>query len=367
MVPQERVYSVKLAPRESAADGLKRLLLLMGDNTRFFKARNRILLKPNFVAPFSGVTTDLAIIDGLVKKIREAGAIPFIAESSGFEFDTESTFKILGIDAYARKNDIELINLDHEDFQRISWGKSGKYWEVSRRIFTCDGIINLPVLKRHSVTVLSGAVKNLMGFLSRNSRRFLHCRNLEEGLVFLSKSLPSMLHIVDARTVFSRAVFGTSGNLGYLFGGMNPFALDRAGASAMGLNPACIPHLQPAVPFEIKGESLPALSLSKNASKRTKNFFPFFYRAAYCLDLLKVKIIGGNSIIPNLHWTFGLHPVLKTKNECELRRVASLCPVGAVSMEKKKIIKKKCQCVRCLRCCQEAEDIVGLRGFHPPG
>ena len=48
---------------------------------------------------------------------RNAGGVPVVAESSGYEFDTEKTFKILGVRSFLTKRNVEVINLDEHDFE----------------------------------------------------------------------------------------------------------------------------------------------------------------------------------------------------------------------------------------------------------
>ena len=77
---------------------------------------DKVLIKPNLVAPSEKATTDTYLLECVISTVLEIGAKPIVAESSGFEFSTEKTFEILGIDLLCKKYDIPLINLDIEEF-----------------------------------------------------------------------------------------------------------------------------------------------------------------------------------------------------------------------------------------------------------
>ena len=88
------------------------VLSAMGGMSNFVKPGNLVLIKPNFVAPFPHATTSLEVLEAIVDSVRRCGGQPVIAESSGYEFDTEVTFKILGAYEFASKIDVKLVNLD---------------------------------------------------------------------------------------------------------------------------------------------------------------------------------------------------------------------------------------------------------------
>ena len=82
---------------------------------------------------------------------------------------------------------------------------------------------------------------------------------------------------------------------------------------------------------------------------------------------MKCSIAGGHSILPILHWHFGVHPELGDLNESELKNLSMLCPMGAIDIKRRKIIKGKCMKVRCLRCYNELGPYkIILKGFNRP-
>ena len=103
------------------------LLAPLGGLEAFVKPGEKVLIKPNLVAPFLHAVTDLNLLSIIVKKIFECGGIPIIGESSGFEFNTEKTFSILGVYELAKKLKVKFINFDKEAFVEIRLkGTGGK-------------------------------------------------------------------------------------------------------------------------------------------------------------------------------------------------------------------------------------------------
>jgi uncharacterized protein (DUF362 family) len=338
----------------------------MGGLSQWLSPGDRALIKPNFVAPFPKATTDLNFVDVLVKHVKEVGAIPVIGESSGFEFDTEATFDILGVKQFAQDKNVELINFDKAGYMEIRLDNGLGRVEISKAVLDVKLIINLPILKQHVITKVSGAVKNLFGLLSKPSRRRLHCYRIEAGIAALAKGFDRILHLVDARCPLSRPVFGESRPLGLCLAGLNPFALDHFGSKLLGINPQKIKHLRGTGAYKVEGDVADILSLPSCQNPLRKCMHRMLYAAGFFLDDIKCRTFGGRSIIPSLHWHFGVHPEIRDLIPEELHRLSLICPVGAIDLRQGKIVREKCIEVRCLRCHYSAPNKVLLKGFNLP-
>jgi uncharacterized protein (DUF362 family) len=81
-------------------------------------------------------------------------------------------------------------------------GKSLKEVKVHEAIMEADVFINIPVLKHHGGTGMTGAIKNLMGVVW--DRMYYHGNNLNQCIAdFLSVRRPD-LNIIDAYRVVTR-------------------------------------------------------------------------------------------------------------------------------------------------------------------
>lgn len=365
------VFSRRVDPEGDATEVACELLDALGGLEGRFGAGARVLIKPNFVAPFPAATTDLAVIAAVAERVRAAGGEPVVGESSGYEFAADSTHAVLGVRPYLEARGIEFANLDEHPYEEVTLATTGQRVELSRLAIEADFLVNLPVLKGHTITKMTGAVKNLFGLLSRDSRRRLHVSGLHDGINALARHFPDALHLVDARNLLVRAVFSDVRPLGFFLASEEPFALDHFGSQLLGIDPDSVAHLGGVPDYVVDGAlpggEAPAGGLSRRDTPRER-IHRAMYQAFYLVDEVKSRTVGGESLIPHLHWTLGVHPELGELSDAELHRLAELCPVGAIDVERRRIVPEKCMPVRCMACLRAAEepDAVRLGGLNPP-
>lgn len=345
---------------------LERLLAGVGGLEPWVHRGGRVLIKPNFVAPFPAATTDLAVVAFFVEAVRRHGGVPIVGESSGFEFDTQATFRVLGVEELARRLNVALVNFEAGGYDSVDLGAGLGSVEVARAAVHADLIVNLPVLKGHSVTLMTGAVKNLFGVLSKPSRRRVHAVGLHRAIHALARHLePKCLHFVDARRLLRRAVFAPAEPLGYVLASSDAFALDHLGCGLLGVLPEQVRHLGPAPRYTIDGDA-PRLP---EAPRRPPLSYPLrraAYAASYAFDHLQSRLFRGPSLLPVLHWHFGVHPELAPAlSPQQIAEVARSCPVGAIAPDGT-IRRNLCAPVRCLSCERAHPNLVQLRGLRPP-
>jgi len=362
------VYSRRLTLEADPCSVLSELLDKIGGLRGRINKGDIVLIKPNFVAPFPNATTDLRFIDFFIERIRDAGGVPVVGEASGYEFGSEVTFDILGVRSFLAARDIELVNFENAKYISVDIGSGLAPVEIAESAMQAKLIINLPVLKGHTITRITASAKNLFGFLSKPSRRYLHFNHLEEAIASLAKRFDNAIHFVDARLLLTRAVFGQSQPLGYCLAGTDPFALDHFGSRLLGIDPSAVKHLAGTTDeYTVDGavpEILPPLKRKDSLKDRLHRWI---YSGFYRTDHIKCSLFGGKSIIPHLHWYLGVHPQIGRVTDDQMEELASICPVGAIDAKRCKIIKKKCIKVRCLKCYRESEPgRIILKGFGRP-
>jgi uncharacterized protein (DUF362 family) len=360
------VYAERLADGEVLEPTLNSLLASLGGLESRVRAGDRVLIKPNFVAPFAKATTDLAVIDFFVRKVRELGAVPLLGESSGYEFDTRSTFEVLGVERFARERGLELIDFEQGEFVDVDLGPGLPTVPIAKVAVDAKLIINLPLLKGHTITRLTCAVKNLFGLLAKDGRRFLHSHALEPAIAGIARRMNHALHFVDARHQLERAVFAESRPLGWFLAAENPFALDHFGARLLGINPLAVKHLSDVPTYDVVGPEPESFPRPCKKNSLFQRFHRALYSAFYRVDDVKHRAIGGESILYDLHWYLGVHPALKPLTAEQARTVAASCPVGAIDADERTIRRTVCRTVRCLNCYREHPTLVELRGLNRP-
>jgi hypothetical protein len=192
---------------------------------------------------------------------------------------------------------------------------------------------------------------------------------LHEGNAALSRHFRNSIHLADARNLLVRAVFSDVRPLGFFLASDDPFALDHFGSRLLGIDPDSVLHLDSVPDYRVEG-ALPEGSeaeLSRRDAPRDR-FHRAMYSAFYLVDEIKSRTVGGDSLIPHLHWTLGVHPEIGELSDAELERLAQLCPVGAIDVAGRRIVAEKCMPVRCMMCLRAASepDAIRLKGLNPP-
>ncbi len=375
------VFYIDSGHKTPVAEKVYSVLEALGGLERIVHPRNIVFIKPNFVAPFCHATTSLEILEALIRKVKECGAEPVIGESAGFEFDTDKTFEVLGLYKFGRRNNVRIVNLDKERFESVRL-QSGivREVEISALALRADVLINVPKLKRHSVTKVTISAKNLFGLVSRESRRRLHAFGLERGIFELSRVVRSSLVLVDASVVGSRAVYGEYEKLGAIIGGTDPYAVDMFCCRILKENYNKIGYLRIArnrgfISEEAK-YATPVQGFDEAhffpdpVGKRepfTNMIYRVLYQAVYLLDILYNKIIKRWSFIPALHFYLGIRPYLDKANCTGCGKCLEICPVAAIEIAKKSINAYLCMPLRCMRCVPACPvNAISIRGRNVP-
>jgi len=135
-----------------------------------------VFIKPNMIGlfpPHQHATTHPLVISAIAKFFREAGAKVIVGDNCGMGGYglNQKVAQVTGIidavnDAY--KNiamNTSLVSLGSKFMDSIA---------VSRDILEADVLINVPKMKTHSLTVVTGAVKNMFGIVAGAGKSLCH-------------------------------------------------------------------------------------------------------------------------------------------------------------------------------------------------
>ncbi len=212
-----------------------------------------VLLKPNIIGqntPSQCTTTHPAVVDAVCRLLSERSCRIVIGESSAFyqKDHTMRGFKTSGIEAVALKYGAELVAFERDGVRLFSHPDNRILPSVllCERFMRVDYIINLPKLKTHAFFQLSGAVKNLFGFVPGGTKyeyHFIMGRGKDlfgEKLVDIFQIVKPSLHIMDAvwgLEGFGPAATGKPKHTGLILLSDNPFAMDFAVSGIIGYDP----------------------------------------------------------------------------------------------------------------------------------
>lgn len=183
-------------PEELLRAGLKSY----GAFGKLIKSGSTVVIKANFSwygNPEKGCNTNPDLLAALVKTCREAGAKKVRVLDLAID-PAAMCLKLSGIKAAVEAAGGEVADLLRAATENINSG-SLKNFPVYTEALRADCLINVPILKSHGVTVMTAALKNLMGLTP--DRQAMHRLGIHETIVDLASVIKPHFHIIDAYRV----------------------------------------------------------------------------------------------------------------------------------------------------------------------
>lgn len=211
------------------------------------KNKKSAILKPNIVIPAkagSAIITHPAVVEAVINVLEKKGIKDIvIAEGPGVGQDETKAFELSGYHKLAAKKNVKLINLNKAERVELKW----KYGTINlpKLVLESDLYINMPKMKTHGQTVVTLAMKNQKGLLSRADKQKFHKLGLHEPLVELAKVVRSHLVIVDAIEGMEGEgpLNGKKKKVGVLVIGTNQVETDMVCCGIMGIDHKNVEHI----------------------------------------------------------------------------------------------------------------------------
>ena len=221
--------------------------------TRDFRNKS-VLIKPNLgflSSSGTGIVTHCEVVRGVIRFMKEAGALPFVGDSCIFGVNQQEAFEKSGALAVTREEGVDLINLDEGEpvVIEIPAPLAVDQVKISSHVAHADCIVSVPVMKTHMYTIASLSLKNMKGCLyQREKMRFHHLReeerfaawhafkNLDRAVADLSSGLYADLVVIDGIVAMEGLgpMIGEPKPLGLVLAAEDPIAADTAAAFLMG-------------------------------------------------------------------------------------------------------------------------------------
>jgi uncharacterized protein (DUF362 family)/Pyruvate/2-oxoacid:ferredoxin oxidoreductase delta subunit len=355
---------------------------LIGFDPKQFQNK-KVVLKPNLLtgaAPEKAVITHPVFFHAALEIVKENGGIPILAENPA----TRPLSKVADAVGYTTITDAEGIQVaDVRRTSAILVDKPLKFkrFEISSIFCEADFIVNLPKLKTHSLTILTGAVKNFLGTIPGMGKSQWHLRapsskefselllDLNECLYTGLKQPVKFLHIMDGIVGMEGEGPGPSGKprpVGAILVSEDPIALDLAAARLIDLDISAIHTItggfqrpfgiSSAAELSVVGERIADLKPSDYKSPRKKNLWDWLLRSPFIAKRFK------NALIEK--------PVPR-KEACTLcYQCKTICPAGAIDVQdtnKQVPAYDYDKCIRCFCCmeiCPEAAIVLKRGGLQ---
>jgi len=249
-MPQISLVKCSTYNQSEVDAAVKKAVDLLGGMSVFVKPGNKVLLKPNLLSaktPDQAITTHPAVVEAVIILVKEAGGIPMVGDSPAGAFKSlEEFWNTTGMLEVCRRHSVELISFEKSGVQQKEC--NGKKYHLARPVLDADVIINLPKLKTHSLTLMTGAVKNMYGVIPGLKKSMYHKQapkpwDFSKLVVDIYALAKPHLTIVDA--VVGMEGLGPSAgsprNLCFVMAGQDGVALDSYAAHLLGKKPLEIP------------------------------------------------------------------------------------------------------------------------------
>ncbi len=340
--------------RDAVHAAVKRSVDLVGGIHAFVRPGELVLLKPNLLKgrpPEDAVTTHPEIVRAAIRLVREAGGVVMVADSPGMG-ELRRVAEKAGILAVIEEEGALLAG-DEDPVQVRNRGRFQRF-EVARWAHEADAIINLPKLKTHGMTTLTGAVKNLFGCVPGKRKVQWHFNTGVNHDLFM-RMLVELCALLAPRLTIMDAVVGMEGNgpgsgdprgIGAVLAGADPVAVDVVSSRLVGVDVERLPVLRAAAEAHI-GETDAA-------------------RITVLGDPQEDLAISGFRIPPPSHLEWRLpewarralkdalttRPVIDRDACIRCGICQGHCPQGAIESSRDGLRIRYRDCIRCF-CCQE--------------
>jgi uncharacterized protein (DUF362 family) len=279
--PQEQVYRLPdfrieasaVRPDLAVVHGLqvepmvREAVQRLGGIGRFIQKGDKVLLKPNVGwdrQPEQAANTNPEVVGAMARLCREAGAEAVWVSDVSLN-DPQRCFARSGILAAAQQAGAEVRLPGSNDFwQTDMQGELLKVWPVSRFFHLADKLINLPVVKHHSLCGCTLAMKNWYGVLG-GRRNQLH-QQIHTSIVDLAAAVRPTLTLMDATRVLKHNG-PTGGSLedvsveNTLIAGTDEVAIDTYCLRFLGVAPEAVPFLAMGAQRGLGTQDLPTLRM----------------------------------------------------------------------------------------------------------
>ena len=217
------------------------------------KLGSPLILKPNLCTDNDHTgcaNVKVEVIEALVDHILEGDKdveIRVVESDSGSKY-ADKAFERYGYKAYVDRLsgqgvNISLHNLSKSPLTRFDY--DGYYFrnpELPSSLGDAGSFASVALAKTHSLTMVTGALKNMFGLLPRKDQNFYHPK-IHEVILDLNRMFRSSLCLIDGRMGLEGVISGNPRSLGCVILGRNPVSVDATMARVMGFDPERIRHI----------------------------------------------------------------------------------------------------------------------------
>lgn len=337
---------------------LRKGIELVGGLERVVKPGGRVFVKINHLPPPSlperGIITHPVFVEAVLELLKEITTD--ITVGDDIQSYGKDGYQVSGFREMCERAGVRLINLREAGFVEVPCqGHFLKKVHLSRVALDADVIINLPKLKTHSLTLLTGGVKNLYGTIPSGLRTRFHGEyngreDFSQLLVDIFAAAKPKLTIMDGIVAMEGEgpSAGRLRNLELILISSDAVALDAVATRIIGLDPKEVLTTRTAHErglgvgdlrdIEVVGERIESVAVSDftppaSAANMVVSRLPRFLSRFFVRQLaIRPRVVARHCV------------------GCAACQKA--CPVGAISIRGEKAKIDRRMCIQCM-CCHE--------------
>lgn len=235
---------------DSPAAITKEAIAALGGMNRFVARGDVVMIKPNIGwdrTPEMAACTNPEVVKALVELSLNAGAKNVIVMDNTTN-QAQRCYARSGIQAAARAAGADMPFMNPRRVKKMAIkGEWLKEWEVIEDFVAADKIINVPIVKHHSLCRATLGMKNWLGAIA-GSRNQLH-QKLDHAIVDLAAFFKPTLTVLDAYRILVRN--GPQGGrpsdtklVKTVVAGADYVAVEAMGALFLDIPPADLPFIK---------------------------------------------------------------------------------------------------------------------------
>ncbi len=290
---QSIVYLIRQS--EYTVDGLLSIFRELQFDS-ILSSANSIAIKPNLCAGDhcsveTGAVVSKDTLAVLIKAVRSLnkGSKILVCESDSIgSCQARDKFAFQGYDQLKALKNVQLLDLTKDRLKAVDFeGLHISNIFLSERLLKADVKISVSKMKTHSVTTITGALKNQFGCISDIDKSCYH-PYLTEVISDINKIVKPNFFIVDGNPAMegNGPTDGDARPMDLVIIGNDPVSVDAVMAHIMGFNPNSIPHLMHAYERDIGEIHLEHIELRGIPMDEFKTHFTFVpYRQLFMIRL----------------------------------------------------------------------------------
>jgi len=179
----------KVAITKGNAYTATKKVLELTDFKKMLKGKSKIVIKPNLVVAkkaSEGITTDVNIVRAILDQIPSNKKISIVEGCSA----ATTSFELNGYLDLKKQYDIDIIDANLSEYKKVKVRKPLvlKSIKISKHVLNSDFLISVGKLKIHSIALITGSLKNMMGACPKEEKFKIHS--------FIPRSLIDLISLI---------------------------------------------------------------------------------------------------------------------------------------------------------------------------